>query len=143
MKKVGSGIKITKHCELDQFVSMVDQRIKHSSGLAIHTHPAIPAIASKPQQNYQFPKSSHYKRVEEQYKQRAMPDPMLVRNIGAKEQAKQLTNMRLKQYQKNKLKGNLSLTFDLEVLSIPPDPKRIAQLRHLYFVGSFPNEYTL
>ncbi|EAY01279.1 hypothetical protein TVAG_395260 [Trichomonas vaginalis G3] len=133
-------LRITRHCELNRFVALVDQRAKHSSGLAIHQD-IIPCKTDFQNKNQNkvanIEKSKYYRQAEENYKNRGKPNPDLIRNINAKKEASEKTKKNLKQYQRKLLQGTKTVQ-SFEVASQQPDARTLAIIRHLYLVGALP-----
>jgi len=131
------GVKC--HCGFDTFVARVDQRAKHSSGLAIHESAQQNALA-RPRPQRPIPKSENYRRVEEAFKNRNKPDPDVLRRVRARKEVGNELERRLKAAQKKQRHKNLDFTFDTEVVDVPPDPARLAQFAYRALVRFTPDE---
>lgn len=123
--------KITRHCEFDTFVTRVDKRMKHASGLAIHKNSENKSSNSsrrKPQN--QLHKSKYYLQHEQELKNRNIPNPNAERNKQAKKEIAQELQSRLRQYQKRETRGEFSLVFNCHTIDIPPDTREMAFFRY-------------
>ena len=94
--------KVTRHCEFDTFVTRVDKRMKHASGLAIHKNPenVIPNNYSY-QQKVPIHKSKFYIQQEKEMKKRKLPDQQLISNIAIKNSNLDFANIRKKGQREN------------------------------------------
>lgn len=146
MAKISSAsdiVKITRHCELNKFVALVDQRAKHSSGLAIHenVYDCKEGLMKSNVEPKKVPyKSENYLRVQQQYENRGKPNPDLIRNQKAIKQAKDVTKSALKKYQKVRQQGTKTFN-SVEIFDESPNPRKLAIIRHLYLVGSLPEGF--
>lgn len=133
-------LRVERHCAFDTFVSRVDQRTKHSSGLAIHTSSRqIPDVyEAEPAPRYSFPKSRFYKQVENAYKRRNEEDPKVRRNREARAAVAKELEERLRTYQMNERRGPYEIESNLSEVDVPPDPRRMALFRYLMAVGPTP-----
>ena len=142
---IKSDVKISRHCELNRFVDRVSTRLKHSSGLAIHNDIDIQAIAPNQMEGANFVqkpfhKSKFYIQAQEEYKNRGKKDPELIKKAAIRKSFLDQKND-LKRYQENMRCGHLDL--DVVSFTIPMDPRRIAEIRHLYFVGCLPTNHKI
>ena len=140
---IKSDVKISRHCELNRFVDRVSTRLKHSSGLAIHNDIDIQAIPPNQEENKAFVfkpvhKSKYYLQVENEYKNRGKPDPAIARNIAAR---KAVEKKQLEKLERHRRMNNPIDKFHYSEVTIAADPRRIAELRHLYLVGSLPSTH--
>lgn len=134
-------LKIERHCPFDTFVSRVDQRTRHASGLAIHGS-ARPVPDPRKEAAFQMkkvPKTRCYKEVQQQYKDRVLEDPQLVRNREARANAVKLVEDRLRAYQKKSLR-DLVEPHKLDCVDLPPNPQEMAIFRYSRIVGPPPCE---
>ena len=134
-------LRVERHCAFDTFVSRVDKRTKHSSGLAIHNAARqIPDLMEREPERRQVIKSKFYKKVEEAYKKRNEEDPRAKRNREARAAAAKNLEERLRNYQMMERKGPYEIYPNLSEVDIPPDPRRMALFRYLMAVGPTPNQ---
>ena len=130
-----SDPKVTRHCEFDTFVTRVDKRIKHASGLAIHKNPEnVPNNNIPYQTRPPIHKSKFYLQQEREMKLRNIPDQQLIRNQKAKKEVAKELESRLRQYQKKGAKGEYFLDINCNVIDIPPDPREMAFFRYSYLM---------
>jgi len=143
---------ITRHCGFDQFVSRVDKRAKHSSGLAIHQNiPQVSLSPSKKDEPVKFDssnlhKSKYYMDAQEEFQNRGKPDPNLEKNILAKKEAQDVVKTQLESYKTKKavaermaVQKSKRLYSNIGTVSIPPNNREIALFRHMKIVGSIPS----
>jgi type IV secretory pathway VirB4 component len=128
-------LKVQRHCAFDTFVSRVDQRTKHASGLAIHvSNPTDPA-PRRPLAARDLPKSQYYLQIEREIKDRAKGNQDLKRNQEAKKHVAQEIDQMLRNFQKTKAKNTGQISSNLWPVDIPPDPQLMAQFRVRWLVG--------
>jgi hypothetical protein len=132
-------LKVQCHCALDTFVSRVDQRAKHSSGLAIHNPQAPPAAPGRMRREFSH-KSQFYLAAEKAYSERGKPDEALLRNIARrKEAAKKLDKMR-KRAVKKRGRWSVARASDLPFVDVEPDPILMAEFRYRFLIKFTPHE---
>ena len=123
--------KVQRHCEFDTFVSRVDKRMKHSSGLAIHRNVEnVPNETVGSRQMKPMHKSKFYRQQVREMKERIERKPEPDRNLLAKKEVENELLSRLRQYQKRQAKGEFSFIRDIGVIDCPPDPKLMARFRY-------------
>lgn len=132
-------LKIQRHCAFDTFVSRVDQRMKHSSGLAIHqsAKPVPDPRKADPYVPPKVTKTKYYREVERQYKERQKEDPIAIRNREAKKMVAKELEQRLRIYQAAGARGlyNYTPAEDLDQVDVPPNAQQMAMFRYRLAVG--------
>lgn len=135
-------LKIQRHCAFDTFVSRVDQRVKHSSGLAIHqsAKPVPDPRKAEPYVPPKVPKTKYYKEVERQYRERQNEDPIAIRNREAKKMVAKELEQRLRIYQAAGRRGLYHYTpcEELDQVDVAPDTEAMAMFRFRLAVGPMP-----
>lgn len=130
-----SDPKVTRHCEFDTFVTRVDKRMKHASGLAIHKNPEnVPNNNISYRSRPPIHKSKFYIQQEKEMKLRKIPDQQIIKNQEAKKKVAKELESRLRQYQKKGAKGEYFLDININQIDIPPDPREMAFFRYCYLM---------
>jgi hypothetical protein len=131
--------KVQCHCGFDTFVTRVDQRAKHSSGLAIHESLSTP-VREAAAPSRRFAKSTFYRETERAFKDRNKPDPAVLRRIsGRTEVGKKFVN-RMRAEQQKMTKKKYTICLQLGVVEVPPDLVCIAQFGYHSLVRLTPDE---
>ena len=137
-------LKIQRHCAFDTFVSRVDQRMKHSSGLAIHqsARPVPDPRKADPYVPPKVTKTRYYKEVERQYKERQNEDPMAIRNREAKKNIEKWLKDKLRLHQAVGNRGlhHYTPAEELDIVDVPPNAEEMAMFRFRLAVGPLPWE---
>lgn len=150
-------IRVTRATDLDKFVSNINQRIKHSSGLAIHDN-----LVNNPYLQNQGEKSKvsnvlgvklsstnkittenskkTFKKFLDNSEERKTELSRISQNVSKVNSQQRAA---LKEYQKRVSRGNRTIVINVDGFTIEPDPKKVARTRHLYLVGSFPKSLDL
>lgn len=150
-------IRVTRATDLDKFVSNINQRIKHSSGLAIHDN-----LVNNPYLQNQGEKSKvsnvlgvklsstnkittenskkTFKKFLDNSEERKTELSRISQNVSKVNSQQRAA---LKEYQKRVSRGNRTIVINVDGFTIEPDPKKVARTRHLYLVGSFPKSLVL
>ncbi|OHT02064.1 hypothetical protein TRFO_30944 [Tritrichomonas foetus] len=130
--------KVTRHCEFDTFVTRVDKRMKHASGLAIHKNAEnIPTTVSKQVKppTRSLHKSKFYKQQVNALKDRKKE--VVDKNSIAKRKVAQELESRLRAYQKREAKGEYALIMEVDTIDIPPDPQEMAFFRYCLVMQNY------
>jgi hypothetical protein len=132
-------LKVQCHCTLDTFVSRVDQRAKHSSGLAIHEPPPQPSASFAPGAKPP-PKTKFYLAAEKEYKDRGKPNEVMLRNLARKKAVGEKIERRVRKAAKQRGRWSLVKANDCPSVDVVPDPVRMAQFRYKWLVKFSPEE---
>ena len=142
-----TNVKITCMCNIDQFIARVDQRTKHTSGLAIQTNvfnTIIPEttnesfVSIKPENIVSY-HSHYYHRAAQETKEKRRPNTQELREKQQKQdQVKSFLKNQLDIYKTEKKHGMFSIVRG-ETVIIDPDPKEMAKFRHIQMFGPFPH----
>jgi hypothetical protein len=130
--------KVQCHCGFDTFVARVDQRAKHSSGLAIHESSST-QFREAPAPPKPLPKSKFYREVERAFRDRNKPDPAVQRRVSARKEVGKKLVEGLRTEQQKRMKKNCAICLELGVVEVPPDPVRLAQLGYRALVRLTPD----
>jgi hypothetical protein len=134
-----ADLKVQRHCAFDTFVSRVDQRTKHSSGLAIHVSTATDIPPQRTLTRREPQKSTYYLQIERDIEEKRKGNQTLKRNQDAKKKAAGEITRRLRNYQKTRAKSVYKFsTYPEFEIDLPPDPKLIALFRVRWMVGPPP-----
>jgi hypothetical protein len=134
-----ADLKVQCHCAFDTFVSRVDQRVKHSSGLAIHDAPLQP-LNSAAQRTEPRHKSKFYKAAEKAYNERGKPNQELLKNLARKKAIGAKLAKRVQRAAKQRSRWGLVKVENCPHVDVPPDPIRMAQFRYRFLVQFTPEE---
>ena len=141
------NVKITCMCNIDQFIARVDQRTKHSSGLAIQHNVFNTIIPETTYENTYFTKpenivsyhSHYYHQAAQETKEKRRPNNQEFRQKQEKQdQVKSFLKNQLDIYKTEKKHGMFSIVRG-ETVIIDPDPKEMAKFRHTQMFGAFPH----
>jgi hypothetical protein len=127
------NLKVERLCGIDEFVSSVDRRTKHASGLAIHHLTSdlmleAPVFVSRPPP----PKTKFYLQAEQEMKNKGQPDPVLIENLKRRKAAARELEGRLRSFQNI---GAKKIQSHLNEIDIPPDPDAMARFRFTSVLG--------
>lgn len=129
-------VKVTRHCNLSQFVSRVGKRSQQAGGLAIHTQVAQLIDNSRPptpKSIKSLPKGRFYKKVQEEARIKGQPDPAQIKRAEAVWNIKKQLHSRVKRYED--ATKTVKIFSNLCEVSIPPNAKELAIFRQIQMVG--------
>lgn len=140
-----SNIKVTRMCNFDEFISSVDRRIKHSSGLAIQLNvintiiPDIEPNSLFKSENISYHSSFYKKAVKERKERRENSNQEILKQNEKKQKVESFLKSQLENYKAEKRHGRFSIS-DCDTITIDPSPKEMAQFRHIQMFGPFPKQ---